>query len=383
MRREVSRTGPGPVRPTRLPALVRASAGIGAVLSFALLFVSAVYSAGAFTEEAPPPLLGNQPETIAALDARRDDIRPFTFWVAGDEHDQNYLRMLYPEEIKPMHPSFGIILGDVVIDPVREQHRYFWREAGRWEIDSPVLMVVGNHDVSEAHPIKNPAAIPRSFDMRQFREAYGPADFSFTYAGCLFIILNDALGGDAYVRFLKGVLEKEAAGARMIFVVCHIPVYTRSTVLGYPSHDAPEFTDLVEKYRIDYVISAHYHGYLRKELSGTTYLISGGGIGLVGRESDRISHGILFDVEPETGTVSERIIVVHEGVAHFALHHLDYYAATVLSPFVQSHPFLKGCCYFFLILSVTILCIGSLWRTPKRSKGRPPKRGTGRMPRGT
>ena len=276
MRQEQSRINPRPPRVRRLLTTVRLLVVFILVFSLALLLASFIYGGRVLEQAAPPALLGNKPETIALLEKDKDNIRPFSFWVAGDTHKDNYLRTLYPEQIKPQRPAFGIILGDVVEDPVKQQHRYFWNTCRRMDINSPMFVLPGNHDVGEGQMFDRIDYGAYGFDLKQFRDTYGTDEFTFTYAGCLFIVINNSIGGEAYMDYLEGALEREASGARMIFVICHLPFRTDYDVAKYPAVFIPRFRDLAAKYRIDYLISGHFHTYLRQTMFGTTYLISGG-----------------------------------------------------------------------------------------------------------
>jgi predicted phosphodiesterase len=369
MRQEKSRN---PVRQSRGGRLVT---GLLCLVSFILtvsfffFLISFIYGAHILNESAPPPLLGNKPDSITLLEKDKDNVRPFTFWVAGDPHKDDYLRILYPGQIKPQHPSFGIILGDIIVHPIREHHQYFWHMCRQWGIDTPMLLVLGNHDVAEADPSGVPDGAPEPFYLRQFEDTYGPTNFSFTYAGCLFIVLNDVLGGDAYVGFLKGVLEKEASDARMIFVFCHIPIRTDPDhpVIPYKMIDVPGFADLVKKYHIDYVMSGHYHSYARETLSGTTYLVSGGGTGLAERESKLLSHGIFFAVDPASKTVIERVMVAHEGLPHNILYHINRFAVLDFTPFIKSRPVLGVSCYVVNLLLLLLFFVPTVGRLKQRN----------------
>ncbi len=376
------------MRPVKSRNPVRRSRG-GKLLTILLLFFSIIFTVSFFfflislfygchvlEENAPPPLMGNKPDTVALLEKEKDNIRPFTFWVAGDPHKDDYLRILYPDQVKPQHPSFGIVLGDIVVHPLKEQHQFFWHTCRQWGIETPMLLVLGNHDVAEGDPSGVPDGAPEPFYLRQFEDAYGPADFSFTYGGCLFIVLNDVLGGEAYVDFLKEVLEKESADARMIFVFCHIPIRTEHPLIQSKIIDVPGFTDLVKKYRIDYVISGHYHSYVRKTLSGTTYLISGGGTGLTERKSIFLSHGVFFDVDPASRTVSERIMVVYDGVPRTILFHLNRFAVLEVTPFIKSHPLLGASCYVGNLLLLLLFLIPTVGRLKNKKTGKTSPKGS-------
>jgi predicted phosphodiesterase len=365
MRQEKSRIYPRPSWVRGLLTTVRFLAVFILVFSLALLLASFIYGGRVLGQTAPPALLGNKPETIALLEKDKDIIHPFTFWVAGDTHKDNYLRTLYPEQIKPQRPAFGINLGDVVEDPLKQQHRYFWNTCRRMDIDSPMFVVVGNHDVGEGQMFDRTDYGVYGFDLTQFRDTYGPDEFTFTYAGCLFIVINNSIGGEAYMDFLEGALEREASGARMIFVICHLPFRTDYDVAKYPAVFIPRFRDLAVKYRIDYLISGHFHTYVRQSIFGTTHLISGGGTGLFGRESTSISHGILFNVDPAARVVTERVMITRDGPARKFLYQIDYLTVVILAPFIAAHPLLggAGCAVVLLLLG---FLIGTLVRRPRK-----------------
>ncbi len=344
MRQEKSRIYPRLPWARRLLTTVRFFVVFILLFSLALLLISYIYGGRVLEQAGPPALLGNKHETIALLEKDKDNIHPFTFWVAGDTHKDNYLRTLYPEQIKPQRPAFGIILGDVVDDPLKQQHRYFWNTCRRMDIDSPTFVVVGNHDVGEGQMFDRTDYGVYGFDLKEFRDAYGPDEFTFTYAGCLFIVINNSMGGEAYMDFLEGALEREASNARMVFVICHLPFRTDYDVAKYPAVFIPRFRDLAAKYRIDYLISGHFHTYVRQNIFGTTHLISGGGMGLFGRESTSISHGVFFNVDPESRVVTERVMIVHDGAARKFLYQIDYLTVVIIAPFVTAHPFLGGAC---------------------------------------
>lgn len=327
-----------------LPAVARSLVALLLLFALAVLIASFVYGGRVLRQEAPPALLGNRPDITARLERDGDTIHPFTFWIAGDTHKDNYLRTLYPESIRPQRPAFGIILGDIVDDPVQPQHRYFWNTCRRMGIDSPTFVVVGNHDVGEGQMFDRTDYGGYGFDLKEFRDTYGPDEFTFTYAGCLFIVINNAIGGEAYMDYLEAALEREAAGARMIFVICHLPFRTDYDVAEYPAVFIPRFRDLAANYRIDYLISGHFHTYVRQDIFGTTHLISGGGMGLFGRESVSISHGVFFNVDPASRTVSERIMIAHEGPARKLLSQIDYLTVVIVAPLVAAHPAIGVLC---------------------------------------
>jgi len=242
-------------------------------------------------------------------------------------------------------------------------------------IDSPTFVVVGNHDVGEGQMFDRTDYGTQGFDLKAFRDTYGPDEYTFTYAGCLFIVVNNYMGGEAYMDFMEDALEREAAGARMIFVICHLPFRTENEVAEYPAVYIPRFPALAAKYHIDYLITGHFHTYVRKTISGTTYLISGGGTGLFGRESYSLSHGVFFNVDPASRIVNERVMVVHEGPFRLMMSELDWIVVVIFAPYIQEHPLLSGVYFAVDLLLIILFCYGlagNLRR--KRADGLSPKR---------
>jgi 3',5'-cyclic AMP phosphodiesterase CpdA len=294
---------------------------ISSILVFLIIAATALYGLSN-RGVSPPELMGNGPENIGYIESLGEEIRPFSFFVAGDHHIGNYLRLLYPDEVKSTDHDFGIIVGDILRKPNRERNDYFLMQFDRWGVDRPIFVVVGNHDVLEGEAkwarIKY-SGLPNGFGLDDFRDVYGADNFYFKYAGCLFIGLDDidssAEDGrisEHFVEFLEDVLKKEARDALMIFVFMHIPPQNRSPLEGiceYPKIDSQKFSSLIEKYEVDYVFSGHFHSYLRGNVGETNYVISGGGLNINGgklKEQDQF-HVMMIYVDPVSGTVHERI----------------------------------------------------------------------------
>jgi hypothetical protein len=273
----------------------------------------------------PPGLMGNGPENIEYIESVGEEVRPFAFFVAGDHHIGNYLRLLYPTELRDSDHDFGILVGDILRKPNRERSDYFLMQFNKWGVDRPIFVVTGNHDVlegEEREPRIKYGDLPNGFGLDDFRSVYGPDNFWFRFSGCLFIGLNDvdisAEDGsldEYFIEFLEGVLKREAKDARMIFVFMHIPPFTRADhIYRYPSIKSERFTSLIEEFGVDYVFSGHFHSYLRGTVGKTNYVISGGGLNEEGgklKEQDQF-HALMVYVDPLSGTVHERIYTARD-----------------------------------------------------------------------
>ena len=110
--------------------------------------------------------------------------------------------------------------------------------------------------------------------VRDFTDQPGPANFSFDYAGCHFVCLDDR------ERYDFGWIEKNLADAaktaRHIFLFVHRPPFCELWVDG-DDLLRKKLVPLLEKYRVDAVFSGHTHEYERGSLNGVHYCVTGGG----------------------------------------------------------------------------------------------------------
>jgi len=292
---------------------------VASILTLILIGITIIYGVSN-CGVSPPELMGNRPENIKYIESLGKEVSPFAFFVAGDHHIGNYLRLLYPTEIKGSDHDFGIIVGDILRKPNHERNDYFLMQFNKWGVDRPIFIVTGNHDVlegEEKEPRIKYSNLPNGFGLDDFRSVYGPDNFWFKFSGCLFIGLNDidisAEDGridEYYIEFLEDVLEKEAKAARMIFVFMHIPPFNQADhIYRYPTVNSDKFASLIEEYGVDYVLSGHFHSYLRGAIGKTNYVISGGGLNKEGgklKEQGQF-HAMMIYVDPVSGTVHERI----------------------------------------------------------------------------
>jgi predicted phosphodiesterase len=255
-----------------------------------------------------PMFLGNKQDTIDLLKRTDNDSKPFSFFVVGDTKLADFFPSIYLKDIRGDAPDFGVILGDFVKDPKIEDHRSFMMDFPRWGADVPVFLVCGNHDIATKKDIAENRSY--SFTLKDFEKTYGPADFSFYYHGCLFVILND-IETDSHVAYLADVLSRRKKDTLMTFVFTHIPARTISSeIKSRQMLGEQEFLSLVKEYNVDYVISGDFHSYFRAKVGSTVFLISGGGMDKMGDNKENVKgafHAMLIQVDPLMKNVAERI----------------------------------------------------------------------------
>jgi len=248
-----------------------------------------------------PPLLGNRPENVKNIQSHIDP-NNFTFIVMGDVKDSTPTFESLLDIAEKENPSFIIILGDIVNHRSEVNHKLFAYEISEYASKTPFFIVPGNHDISHED----------GFGLEDFEQTYGPAQFYFTIGSYLFVFLNDLpeynQNGE-YLDFLEGALQANSSITKKTFVFTHIPPSGLSDLLecsGAPN--SKRFTDIVQKYHVDYVFAGDHHGYIKTEKDGTTYTITGGGGSRLRGSKGRFHHFVEINIEGDK--ISEHVIAV-------------------------------------------------------------------------
>ena len=244
-----------------------------------------------------PPNFGNF-QRVRDLLADDGQLQQFSFAVVGDTKGLGTFEAIR-EDLSTEPLSFMVLLGDCVRAGTPGYHSYLraeWTEGSR--VSFPIFYVVGNHDVDE-----------QKFPISEFENNYGPTNFSFEYQDCLFIVLR-VIGRadlmDESCRFLESQLSNRDK-YRLVFVFMHSPQFMLPHSLGEAKYHPEDVLNLLDRYRVDYVIAGDYHGYARVKRKNTVYLVSGGGgAHLKGAKYGAFHHAMVIAVGQNS--VSERIL---------------------------------------------------------------------------
>ena len=213
----------------------------------------------------------------------------FSFIVAGDNRDGDatFVRLLAKMNSyvhgtagpgvadRSQRPLFMLHTGDIVPSGKAAEWSNF--AAMRAAFDAPMVFVPGNHEMHTPEGAGN------------FQQYVGAGDWSFDYAGCRFIGLDDSLGSFstdsvAYLRSQLGVdgaaHPKRPVPARK-FVAFHEPPYYGNWVVHCTKSDADggrsgEVMAAVKAAHADAVFMGHIHLYDEVDVDRTPYIISGG-----------------------------------------------------------------------------------------------------------
>lgn len=210
----------------------------------------------------------------------------FSFAVWSDSQGQNH--GTYPAD--PLEPTksmfrhmatngiqLAVTTGDLAESGASytDTHEYYLDRAAKLLGQTvPWFVAWGNHDGGAETVIRRFADLPS-----QNRAGYGPGygSYSFDYAGCHFICLDNASSGTDIRTWLAQDLQSQAnRQARFTFVFVHVPPFCELWVDG-DQFLRDNLVPLMEAGGVDMCFSGHTHEYERGNLNGVFYCVTGGG----------------------------------------------------------------------------------------------------------
>ena len=168
----------------------------------------------------------------------------------------------------------------------------------------PLLLIPGNHDIDPDEP----------FQLDDFEQSYGAAQFDFSIGPYLFIFLNDAPPYDqtgGYLTYLEEVIARHQEEDQQIFVFMHVPPSgLDSLIQSRPIYDSQRFMQLAQQYDIRYVFAGDHHGYVKTQRGGTTYIVTGGGGARLRGEHGGFHHLVRMAIHD--GVINETVIATEK-----------------------------------------------------------------------
>lgn len=222
----------------------------------------------------------------------------FRFAAFADQGDcQSYAAACEVQQrIAADHPALVLAAGDLTYgnkNGLAAVDRWF-DDVMVFAASSPVMPAWGNHEWEEGDPIENYKgrfALP---------EAHGEDWYSFDYAGVHFVALPELYvpvdPGGAFHAWLEEDLEAAAADPerRWTVVFGHRPFFSTGTRNGSSGRLLRHLVPVLDRHRVDLVITGHEHNYERTlplreaaptsndprrsaQGQGTIYVVTGGG----------------------------------------------------------------------------------------------------------
>jgi hypothetical protein len=191
----------------------------------------------------------------------------FYFSAFGDTHigsdsGGNLLIMALQRSLA-LGDSFAVIAGDNSNSGLESEMRTF--ESQRLSVGLPSYPAIGNHDIF--------------FDgWLRYRSIIGRSIYRFDAGIARFFVLDSANGtfGEDQLNWLRQELVSNTQPIKII--VTHFPIQAGefSSLFKLSSdEEATVFKAMMHEFGVQLVISAHYHGYIEKNIGGTTYLVTG------------------------------------------------------------------------------------------------------------
>jgi hypothetical protein len=243
----------------------------------------------------------------------------FAFSVWSDSQGTNH--GTYPED--PYEPTkammrhmrddpdihFGTNCGDLAENgsSYTQAHEFYIDRVGKYLGQTKAWFSAwGNHEPGRSAVLRKFADMPskeRTDLINGLPPTPGWGSYSFNYAGCHFIMIDDETSGFDILNWVAGDLQSEAnRNARFTFVFIHRPPYCEvwidgdsfyrnslvplmenpvmgakaQTLLNQEAADA-RLSKLMEEHKVTACFSGHMHGYERGLQNGVYYCVTGGG----------------------------------------------------------------------------------------------------------
>lgn len=245
----------------------------------------------------------------------------FRFAAYGDTRTNEDIHQAVIEGIrKQENLSFVINTGDLVSrGSVLEHWKSFFRAAEPLMRETYYVPCLGNHE-------DNAAEYFDFFDLPGNEER-----FSFNWGNVHFVALNteapdvpDGIDDSAesslwntkimwdYFAEQRAWLDEDLRhnyGADFLVVFFHVPMYDTKLSRREPQIEVRKaFDDIIEKHRVELVLTGHTHNYQHHVKDGTHYLVTGGG------------GAPLYDIEDSVGVDAPGVETVkQEKVHHFCV----------------------------------------------------------------
>ena len=218
----------------------------------------------------------------------------FSYWSDSQGHNRGAYagNRLEPTISMMQHMAaakvdFGFSTGDLAENGNRysDVRDYYLDRVARYlGPTAPWFAAWGNHDTSNPNsPLRLASDMPS-----RYRPGFSPGhgSFSFTYANCFFVCIDEFYNSEITNGWLEAQLASpEAQNARFRFLGVHVPPYCERWIDGRASYRS-NLVPLLEKYRVNFCLSGHTHEYERGGKTGTDqhgddhhvhYVINGNG----------------------------------------------------------------------------------------------------------
>lgn len=202
------------------------------------------------------------------------DAEPGRFWVWRKLFNRPGVFETQVRRVQAEACDFTVQLGDMVSRGTEENYLAFFESLSSWEVSTPYLSVIGNHDRRFPHGVT---------DSETYRSCFGPVNYAFDRGAWRFVSLDTSAHRvtPSQLRWLDRVLDTPQRTA----VFTHIPPavlrewtdYGGARGVGGFKNGARELTDLLSRRRVSRVYMGHIHAFGVQDYKGVRYILTGGG----------------------------------------------------------------------------------------------------------
>jgi predicted phosphodiesterase len=185
----------------------------------------------------------------------------FSFIVIGDTRHGDAVHTGLLEQALAYDPVFVINTGDMVNNGTLDEWEHYRGLIADYPV--PIIHVAGNHDIGKGRD--------------NYRKLIGEFNWSFDYADCRFIGLDNS--GGTFAQYDLDFASEALNTTRLTFVAFHKPpavgrwkVHSMAAGKG-----GEEMLELIADANVCEVYLGHIHLYDEMQIGAVNYIISGGG----------------------------------------------------------------------------------------------------------
>lgn len=230
--------------------------------------------------------------------------KSFSFLAFGDNQGFNdTFKLLLDKASKEKNIAFAVHVGDSIPYGKDSEYKSYIKLINKYP-GLKIYQVMGNHDAVNG-------------GWRRFSKYFGPSYYSFDYENAHFVILNNSFKGffdEKQINWLKQDLASTDKPLKFVFF--HKPVFDASGLYTDHIMDSRRMSErmieIFKRYKVNYVVCGHIHGYAKAVRDGVTYIVSAGGGGrlYLPPAFGGLYHYVRFDIDGDK--ISDRVIPVYE-----------------------------------------------------------------------
>lgn len=254
----------------------------------------------------------------------------FNFAVFGDNKNSIFSFPKLINKLNEENISFSVETGDLIDNMIdgNSEYKIYLKQISK--IKKPFLVVPGNHETEGM--------------SSAYYYIFGKPYYAFSFKNSYFLMLDGShetgMGNEEF-NWLKKQL-KIAKNYKHIFVFFHIPIHdpVKDSIVKsqFDEPFASKLQNLLDKYKIDMIFTAHQHGYFTGKWGNSPYTVTGGAGAELGGDDPKhfFHHYILVDVngskvlykaiqisKPTDSLIAQFLHNIKEFISMYALAHWD------------------------------------------------------------